>query len=300
MPVPTLVEGQYDLDGYTFGALTDEVVLLESGVEWGQTGVRTQDVEAPLGDSLLFGRDYLSPPVWTFTMGARHATDVDQVIGRLSAAWRADAVRTTPGARSTLHYKRAGLTCVAYGRPRRFAVETPKVYQTDFRIVTADFQLSDATTYAAVADSLTITLLRTSIASGLVFPVTFPVTFGSQTSSRAGTVTVNGSTRTPFTVRVNGPVTGSASQFMVSSTGGADPWGMDLPVTLTPGQWVEIDTATGVVLRNGSPVQLALGRGSNLNARLSPGSQELTFTADDPSQTSSAVVTWRVAAATPM
>lgn len=297
MPVPVLSEGQYDLDGYTFGSTADEVVLLESGVEWGQLGRRVQDVQ--FRDGVLFGRDYFEPPVWTFTAGARHATDVDQVVGRFAAAWRADSRRTTPGAVSTMHYKRAGVTRVAYGRPRRFAVETPKVYDTDFRIVTCDFQLSDATVYEATEQSLTITLLRTSVATGVTFPVTFPVTFGSQTSNRAGIATVDGSTATPFTVRVNGPVTGSASSFVVSSTGGTDDWGVGLPFTLTSGQWVELDTATGVVLLNGVPTQVPLTRGTDLAARLSPGPQELVFEADDPSQSSSAVITWRVAAAYP-
>lgn len=297
MPVPTLAEGQYDLDGYVFGSTADEVVLLESGVETGQLGVRAQDVEAPLGDGLMFGRDFFTPPVWTFTFGARHASSVDEVVGRLASAWRADHARTTPGARSVLHYKRAGVTRVVYGRPRRFAVEAPQVYQTDFRIVTADFQLADSLTYEAAESTLLLSLVRASVATGLEFPVVFPVTFGSQASTRAGVVTVAGSVRSPFTVRVDGPATGSASGFRVESLHPTDSWVLDLPVTLNHGQWVEVDTATGVVVLNGTPTQVALGRGTNLSARLAPGAQELVFTATDPSLTVSALVSWRSASA---
>lgn len=300
MPVPTLTEGQYALDGYVFGSLADEVVLLETGVEWGQVGVRAQDVDQPLGDGTLFGRDFLSPPQWTFTLGARHSTDVTPVLGRLLSAWRADATRTTPGARSVLYYRRGGVTRLVYGRPRRFAVESPKTWNPDFRVVTADFQLAEPVAYLAAESSLTLSLVRTSGATGLVFPVVFPVVFGAPASTRAGTVTVGGSTRVPFTVRLNGPVTGSATGFRVESVSGVDPWVLDIPMTLTSGQWVQIDTGTGVTSLNGAPAQIGLGRGTNLAARLSPGPQELVFTATDPSQTSTAVISWYAADAAPV
>ena len=297
MAVPTLTEGQYDLDGYKFGTLADEVVLLESGVDWGQTGMRTQDVEEPLGDGVIFGRDFLAPPSWTFTLGARHPTDVNPVVARLAAAWRADAIRGVPNARSTLHYRQGGITKVVYGRPRRFAVETPKVWNNDFRIITCDFQLASAIVMVAATNSLTLSLVRTSTATGLMFPVRFAATFGSSTDSRSGYVTVGGSTPTPFVLRINGPSSGSATAFRVESVGGTDPWALDVPVSLTSGQYVEIDTSTGVVLMNGSPASLQLGRDTNLAARLSPGTQEIVFTANDPSQSAAAVLTWRDAAA---
>ncbi len=297
MAVPTLTEGQYDLDGYKFGTMADEVVLLESGVEWGQIGVRDQDVEEPLGDGVIFGRDYLVPPTWTFTLGARHPYDVDQVVNRLAAAWRADAVRLVPNARSTLHYKRAGVTRVVYGRPRRFAVETPVVYQTDFRIVVCDFRLATTEVMGAAENSLTLSLTRTSTATGVVFPLRFPVRFGSSTDSRAGFVTVEGTSRAPFRVRINGPASGSATAFRIASTGGTDPWVLDLPVVLTAGQWLLVDTATGVILRNGAPTTMQLGRDTNLAARLSPGTQEIVFTANDPSQSAAAIITWQDATA---
>lgn len=293
MPTPTLNDGQYDLDGYTFGSLADEVVLLESGIEWGQVGVRTQDVPEPLGDGVLFGRDYLEPPTWTFTLGARHVTDVAPVVGRLASAWRGDAARRTPGARSVLHYRRGGTTRVVYGRPRRFAVETPKVWDPDFRVITCDFQLADPVVYDSTESTLLLSLVRSSTATGLVFPVVFPVTFGSVTGSRAGIVTVAGSVPVPFRVTFAGPATGSATALKVTSTG----WTLDVPVTLAAGQTLVVDTATGVVTLNGAPAQIGLGRGTNLSARLQPGPQEVVFTATDTSQTSTATVAWRAASA---
>lgn len=301
MPIPVLSEGQYDLDGYTFGALGDEAVLLESGVETGTLGVREQDVPQPLGDGVMFGRDYFSPPTWTFTIGVRHPTDVDQPIGRLSRAWRGDQNRRTPGAISELHYMRAGKTLVVYGRPGRFAVETPKAYQTDFRIVTCDFRLAEPVAYHATVQTLELTLLRTAIATGLTFPVVFPVVFGSPQGIRQGFATVNGFTQVPFRVRITGPVTGQASGFRVASTGGTgNPWAIDIPATLNANQVVEVDTATGATYVGGVARPIGLGRDTDLNARLSPGMQEIVFTAVDWSMTSTAVLSWRSGSGAPV
>lgn len=286
-------DGQYELDGYLFGLPSDEVTLLESGVDWGQVGRTDQDVQAPLGDSLMFGRDYLEPPVWVLTLGARHPSDVSQVVARLAGVWRADSVRTTPGAVSELRYQHAGVVRVARGRPRRFAVETPKVYDDEFRIITAEFQLSESVVFHELWRSVTVSLVRTSTASGVVFPVTFPVVFGASTDSRAGQVVVGGSTATPFRVRFDGPVAGVASMLRVESVLGTDPWVIEVPGSLPSGSWIEVDTADGSVRRDGVVVALGVGRASNLMARLAPGPQEIVFSAIDQSQTASVTISWR-------
>ena len=299
MPIPVLSEGQYNLDGYTFGAYADECVLLESGVETGTRGVRVQDIQ--INDMTMFGRDFFTAPVWTFTIGVKHPTDVDQPLGRLAAAWRADGARRVPGETVDLYYVRAGRTLLVRGRPGDFSVETPKKYQTDFRIVTCTFRLGEAVAYHAAVETLELSLVRTSTASGIIFPVVFPVVFGSPPGIRQGTVTVDGSAEVPFTVRINGPASGQAAQFRLSSTGGAgDPWVIEIPATLSAGQVVEVDTATGATRLNGVATPIGLGQNTNLTARLSAGPQEVVFTATDPSMTSTAVISWRAASGAPV
>lgn len=292
MAFPVLSEGQWSLDGYVFGARSDPVCLLESGLDLGSADVREQDVPHPATDKILFGRDLRTPPTWTFSLGARDdAGNVYAVLDEFAAAWGGHAVRGTPGAVAELAYRRAGATRVVYGRPRDWAVETPQVLQHTFRVVTARFQLADANTYSGTRHEVALGTVHTSTSTGVVFPVIFPVIFGSSPGARAGWVTVTSPVPAPFTVTVTGPSTGVASAFHLASAG----WVLDVPVTLHPGQTLTIDTGTSTVAIDGVPVSAGIGRSSNLSARLTPGTQEVQFTAQDPSATVSATVQWREA-----
>lgn len=293
--LPVLAEEQWSLDGYVFGSRNDEVMLLEDGLDTGEADYRDQDAPHPGNDTILFGRDLRTPPSWTFTLGAlSREGDVYGVLGRFGAAWSGDRVRSTPGAVCELAYRRNGQTRVVYGRPRAYTVETPTRLQHTFRIVTAQFQLSDARSYAGAWTEVQLGTVHTTTSTGIVFPVVFPVIFGSSPGERAGWVDVASAVETPFTVTITGPSTGVASGFRVASTG----WVLDLPLTLRPGQELTVDTATSVVSVDGVPISTGIGRASNLSARIRPGSQEVTFTANDPSATVTATIRWREAATT--
>lgn len=293
--IPDLGEEQWSLDGYIFGSVRDEVVLLEDGLDTGEADYRDQDAPHPGGDTILFGRDLRTPPTWTFTLGAvSRAGDVYGVLARFGAAWSGDRVRSTPGAVCELAYRRAGETRVVYGRPRAFTVETPTRLQHEFRVVTAQFQLSDGLSYSGVLHEVQLGTVHTTTSTGVVFPVVFPVIFGSSPGERAGWVEVASAVAAPFTVTITGPSTGVASGFRVASAG----WVLDLPVTLRPGQTLTVDTATSVVAVDGVPVTTGIGRASNLSARIEPGRQEVVFTANDASATVTATIRWREAAAT--
>lgn len=294
MPViPTLLDGQFWLDGYTFGLPTDPVFTLESGLDLGSMDVRHQDAPHPSADAILFGRDLTTPPVWTFSLGARPVAggDVYDVLDGFAAAWSGWAVRSTPGAVSTLAYRRGGRQRVVYGRPRQWQVETPQVITHDWRVVTAQFQLSDTRSYSAVESEAHLGTVHTTTSTGVVFPVVLPVIFGSSPGERAGWVTVTSPVPTPFTVTITGPSTGVASGFRVASAG----WALDLPVQLPAGSTLTVDTAAGVVAINKSPISSGVGRASNLGALLQPGTQEVVFTANDPSATVTATIRWREA-----
>lgn len=287
-----LLEGQFDLDGYVFGARSDPVFLLESGLDLGAPDVRDQDAPHPSQDMLMFGRDLLTPQEWTFSLGVRDdAGDVYRVLDEFATAWGAWTRRGAPGAQCLLTYRRAGRTRCVYGRPRQWQIETPRVLTHDFRIVTARFQLSDVRAYAAEVSEMVLGTVHTSTASGVVFPVVLPQTFGSAPQARAGWVDVTSPAPVPFTVGITGPAAGVASGFRVASTG----WEIELPATIHPGQTLTVDTRTGVTAINGTPVATAIGRASDLGARLMPGPQEVQFEADDPSASVQAYIRWREA-----
>lgn len=284
-----MLDGQFELDGYTFGHPTDDVVVLTDGWDTGKYSHRVQDVVMPAGDRIAFGRDYLTPGSWTFQLGVRdNGVTVLEKLAVLANAWRADSIRLSPSKVSTLKYRRDGQERVVYGRPRDFAVEPDQVWSNDWKVVTCTFQLADTLTYGANLNTLELDLLNTSSATGLIFPETFPWQFRSSDMTREGLLTVTSASATPFKVVISGPITGEASSFKLASTG----WEMSFATTLAPGGDITVDTMLGTATRNGS----AFGVGTvltNYKAKLVPGPQEIVFTAQDPSYTSRATLTWR-------
>ena len=126
MADPVLAAGQFDLGGYTFGGDDDAVMVTPGGFDPGVTGWRTQDAENPVRDSVLFGRDRLTPGTWGFSLQTNRL-DADGSLAALEAMggrWRGEAVRTTPGAVMALRYRLGSATRRVYGRPRRWAPAT--------------------------------------------------------------------------------------------------------------------------------------------------------------------------------
>lgn len=287
--MPDLLEGQFAIDDFVFGSASDEVVVL-SGGGWdqGSVDVRDQDQPAPLGDTLFMGRDRLTPPTWKFSLACRRDGDVMGLVRSLARAWRPDNVRMVPGARQKLSYRQNGVQRFVYGRGRLFDPEPQDVTDHDFRVVSCTFRLSDVLAYGT-EHSVLLGLVSTAIGeTGLVLPSVLPWETLTSPQERRGIVTVATDTATPFTVRITGPIAGQATDFKLWSTG----WTLALKTELLPGQVIEIDTSTGRITRNGAPFGLS-APGSNLRARLQYGAQELVFTANDPTNTVTAEVTWR-------
>lgn len=281
---------QFDLDGFVFGSTRDEVVILGSGFETGEMDVRDQDTPHPAGDGVWFGRDFLSPPTWQFTLGVRDHSGVDvmPVLWRLAEAWRGDKVRKTPGAVSTLKYCLNGRERVVFGRPRRFAVEGDDAWQRDWKIVTCEFVLSDPRSFSGDERSLRLELGTVQSTDGLTFPADFDWVFAATTVERAGSVVVDSSVGSPFRVHIAGPAAGTARDFRVWSDG----WRFEFPTTLGPFGNITVDTLTGTAIRNGQVFGAASAR-TDWRAELAPGPQDVRFTADDPSGSVTATIYWR-------
>lgn len=285
-----MLDGQFTLNGYTFGRAEDPVTVLTDGWDVSEYDIRTQDVPASAGDSLYFGRDYLTPPVWTFTFAVKDDVDVYPHLNRLGSIWRADATRLRPGALLPLTFRRGGKEFVVYGRPRKFAVDHGASMDHTFKVVTATFQLADTFLYGADEHSVTLDLVRTSSADGLIFPTGFPWAFQSDSVERRGQVTVSAGLPTPFKVQITGPSVGVASNFTVRSTTG---WSMEFGTSLAPRGSITVDTSTGLVERNSAVYGGNIRQRADYRALLRPGAQEVIFSANDPSFTSTATISWR-------
>lgn len=289
-----LIEGQYELDGYLFGAGTP-VAVLQDGDVTEAVEVRDQDIDRPAGDGVLFGRDYLTAPGREFIVMIE-APDAAAEFARLRAAHRADSVRAKPLAVSTLRWRRDGRTYRAYGRGRSFLPLLKGRPVASVRFAQFQFRYRDALTFDDDPQTIELGLVAASLSSGFTLPRTLPWVLGTIDGQRAGVVTVDGDADVPFTAVINGPTVGVASKLRLAGPG----WLLDFgSLTLAPGQTITVDTsAVGSALRGGVSVAGYLSRTSTLTGRVRPGASEFVFSASDPSATASAVVSWRPAALT--
>lgn len=288
-----MIEGNMTLDGYEFGSPESSVIILESGVDTGYAANRVQDADMPRGDGVLFGSDYLESPTWSFTLGVRDDENVYDVLNELATVWRADHIRNTPGAVSTLSFTRGGKDYVVFGRPRRFAVTPSTTADDEWQVVEADFRLLDPYVYSGTQSSLRMGLIETQSTGGVVLPQALPWNLAGGTGERKGIVTVQGYTPTPLTVRIYGP---TAPTTLSDPEIKAPGFYVKLNTQIQSGQVVEIDTRTRTATSNGSSMAGYLSAKSRLGTRLNPGSTEFTFSGTDSSYTSQVEFLWRSAA----
>lgn len=277
----------WTLNGYDFGCGTPVRVL---SWEPGTATWRRQRHERAHGHGDLVGRDWHAPRLWSFTLEATGGAGADRldIAEALTTAWAA-ADRRGPGQLSVLSYGLPGRRRRVYGRPADITpVEVwDALHGPGWRFV-ADFELVDPVVYSDDADTLTLELAAPAT-GGATWPMVWPTTWNRSTTARAGIVRVDGTAEVPFTIEVRGPVSGVASDLHLSGPG----WQIDLDVSVAYDQTVLIDTRAMTATRNGASVAGALSRRSRLSARLRPGDQEIHFTANDPTNTARATVTWR-------
>ena len=287
-----LLEEQWEIDGYVFGGNGNHrkpVFLLHSGLDYGASGIRSQDAARAGADGSLMGRDYIDPPEYQFTMGLE-GPDVWEVYERLARAWR-PANRTQPGWTSTLRYMRNGRTYRMFGRPRKLGIK-PAVNKNDqFQIVEATFQLSEPMMYRETnqgANTATLRLIAPDSGSGVTFPVAVPVEWRDPNPVQSNGITVASTVPTPFEVWIKGPVTGTLSNIKLSGSG----WKLETSATVAYDQTLYINTRTQVIQRNGVNIPGTLSANSRLSARLQPGMSTVTFSGTDPSATATARFSW--------
>lgn len=288
----TLNEGEFELDGFGFGGEGHGVVVPPSGFDPGSASLDTQDGSNPVGDGLLMGRDFVRPPLWGFTLltNADTASDALDNLEALQAKWRADNVRQSPGAFSTLRYQLGGRTRRVYGRARRFSTAINTTLWSGLTGAVADFQLVDPLFYDDAQRSQTVSIVPASV-GGVLSPLIGPITTLAGGPRQGVIADVGGSAPTPIYATIRGPITNP----WVSGPG----FKLQLNTSLGSGQYVTFDArpwAMTVRRNDGASLAGKLSRTSRLtDAKLRPGSCELLFGGSDPTATATCTVTWRPA-----
>lgn len=290
MSPTTLEDGQHQLGSVLIGKGTTVPIAAIEGL--GQPALRTADVEPAGSDGLWLGADYYSGRTLQIDAAIKAPGDPQAVLDTL-AALQADAdnpaVRGSGGATMDLRLKFPGRdTRVLRGRLRKLEPDLTK-YLHGWAPLDIEFQAADYLYYAdeSATTSIPLGLLTTG---GLTFPLEFPLVIDGDPAAvgRPGYVQVDGTAATWPVLRVDGPCANPSVTHV--ATGRV----LTVQTTLADGEWVEIDTRPGwrTVLRNN-------GGGAPLTAQsridlfqLTPGINEIRWTATDNTLTSSLAVTW--------
>jgi hypothetical protein len=285
-----LADWQHELGGVLIGPGTDVQVRAIEGL--GQPPVRTSDVEPPSEDGLWIGRDYYGGRVIRIDAAIRIVGSPGSVLDQLAALQDAadtTAVRGGGGSTMDLRLKLPGRPArTVRGRLRKLEPDLGQMIH-GFAPCDIEFQAQDHYFYADETGTTSIPLgLLTS--GGLTFPLAFPLTIAGDPEAvgRPGFLEVDGTAPAWPILRVTGPCSNPTITHVASGRT------LTVQTTLTAGEWVEVDTRPGwrTVLRdNGGGAPLA-PRSRIDEFVLTPGLNELQWTATDPTLTSTLAVTW--------
>jgi hypothetical protein len=161
------------------------------------------------------------------------------------AAHRAIAAAFAPSSEDLeLRFALAGAEYVILGRPRLVEPEPRKV--ADHCYYQAAFVALDPLVYSAAEHSAVVAL--PSVSGGLTVPVTAPISIVSTITGGAKAIVNAGTAPAGLRLRVDGPVT----EPRITLSSGSDVTTLNLALTLTSGQWLDIDTRARTVYLNGT------------------------------------------------
>jgi hypothetical protein len=291
-----VIDGQWKLTypgtEYTFGT-PDLPTFNRTTPDVGDVDIRVADVDRPRMDGRAFGVDFRSGRTVSFDLGVRARTELDarSEAARLAAAWRADAVRLTPGGVAELRARYAGRERVLFGRPRRFAPIYSDVRVNGLVTVTADFACIDDLFYAPEDDTVQFGIVP-PLGGGLVTPLAAPLST-TMSSDRSQAVYIDSEMPVWPVVEIFGPIANPVLK--VVGTDGSS-FTFDVRVSLLYDETVTIDTRPWArsALRNGTANVAGSVRGTRLSkASLAPGIYEVGLKGNDPTGTARVRLSWR-------
>ncbi|MBM0201922.1 hypothetical protein JNW90_01465 [Micromonospora sp. STR1s_5] len=274
---------------YTWGPRASGV-MLASEPQISAVEIITDDVPRPRADGRAVGVDFRGAGTVTFellVLGDSEA-QVRERHSVLSRVWRADRVRSVPGAVAALSTVVAGRPRVGYGRPRRFAA-APKRPRQGVIPVVADFALVDDCWYDPTVEQTLVPLVPPP-SGGLVTPLVTPLTTVPAVVV-PGHITVGGELPAWPVITLYGPVIDP----VVQVTG---LWSARLALTIPSGQAITVDTRPWrrTVLRgDGASFAGALTRSSVrlADASVPPGSYEIALRGQDVSGNAKVRFAWQ-------
>jgi hypothetical protein len=288
-----LPELSYELDGdFVFGTGTPWIA---TNVDYGTTGIETNDTPTPRDDGIMFGRDFVRGPVITFDVAVvpeypiyGNGVEAQDLWGQFKSKWRAQKVKKTPGAMSMLRLSRGGRIRRVYGRTRH-CDPRPERDVNGWWIGTADFQQFDDLFYSDEERVNTVTILPPQ-AGGYYVPPDDPWS-SIGVSYEPGVIHVGGTDPAWMTFLIRGPI-----QRPVIEVVGH--WAIGLNLILHPGEWVGIDSRPwqrGVRTSSGIDIGGALLPGSPVLSavKLDPGAYEVILRGTSDAGTASMTCAWR-------
>jgi hypothetical protein len=294
VPSPELTDWQYDIGGVVIGAGTSVQVIETTGL--GRPPVRDSDVDQPSMDGQFAGPDYWAGRQVQFDAAIRIAGNADacyDMVASLQAATDPTAVRLVGGQGMTLRLKRPGAPVKRLTvRARKLEPEYKQVIH-GYVPLDLEFLAHDPTLYA---DEETTTELPLGwlTGGGFAAPIVAPIFVqdGTVAADRPGWVTNEGDADAWPVIRITGPCSNVTITHVASGRSLALP-----TLTLTAGQWVELDTRPGyrtVTWDNGGNASGYLTPSSRIDLfTIPPGQSEMRWTAFDNTNTARLRLTWR-------
>jgi hypothetical protein len=285
-----LVDYQHQLGPVLIGRGTSITIRAIEGL--GQVAPRTTDVEPPGEDGLWLGPDYYGGRTVRIDAAVKNPGNSSAVLDTLALLQDASdtaAVRGQAGTTLALRLKFPGRpTRVVHGRLRKFEPDLVTL-KHGYAPVDLEFQTADHLYYDDESQSTSMPL-GSLTEGGMTFPLQFPFTIAGDPSAigRPGYLEVGGTRETWPVIRVSGPC---ANPTITHVTTGRS---LTVLTTLAAGEWVEIDTRPGwrtVLRENGGGAPLAPASRIDQFV-LTPGLNEIRWTATDNTLTSTLAVTW--------
>ncbi|MFA5608316.1 MAG: hypothetical protein WDA07_14255 [Leucobacter sp.] len=282
---------------YRFGPPDHTVELV--GWTFQADGSRNDDTPAPRMDGIIFGEDFLEAGRLQIDVKIDFTTHPVPVETRaqlawearqaFSEAWRADVVRSRPGAVAELTM---GGEVAFEGRPRPVAwdddAQNVGLIYGSALFVPAGTGVFDVTGPNAGWRTVSVQLVPPEVGAW-VFPLTFPVS-GTTAAVRASVFEVGGTASAWPVIEVDGPIQSGAS---VEVTG---EWSVTLNRGLAYDETARLDTRPGQrsMTVNGRPVNLLVPSSPSLaDLSLSPGPHQVALRGSSLEGTAVARLRWR-------
>lgn len=295
-----MLDGEWQLSyantALSFGTAAHAVFNI-TAPDLGDYDIRASDTESPRGDGINFGSDFFGSRTIAFDLGVRpnSARSTRTEVSLFAAAWRADAIRSDPGAVAQLASQYRNLERVVFGRPRRVSPILAEATRNAQANIVADFVCADNLWYDAAETSQSVALVPATGTGGFVFPLVFPLAMVGTTDRSTG-ITVGGEVPTWPIVEIRGPITDPVAHII----GGPR---FTFRGTLAQDDVLVIDTRpwARTVLLNGLNAAGRVTRNSTrlASASVAPGGYEVSFFGTSVTATASLTLRWRNAWTTP-